>query len=297
MRSVTCAENSAWREFHFTAPDGLRLFGRECGPQGSPLTPLLCLAGLTRNSKDFELLATKLPDRRIIAFDYRGRGRSQYADHASYTPRHELADALMLLDHLRIAKACVVGTSRGGIIAMLMAQFQGARIVGAVLNDIGPRLEKKGLVRIAEMIRERLEFRSWADAANGLRSGSPEISGLTESDWLCFARRLYKEEAGSIVRDYDPSLALTFPPPDEVARETYPQLWTQFSALKDKPCAVLRGEFSDLLSEETVHDMSAVHKELITACVRGRGHVPFLDEPESIAAVERVAKLCDSRPQ
>ncbi|MGH6875509.1 MAG: alpha/beta fold hydrolase [Aestuariivirgaceae bacterium] len=290
---MICAENAVWREFHFSAPDGLRLFGRECGAQESSLTPLLCLAGLTRNSKDFEPMAAKLRDRRIVAFDYRGRGQSEYCDHASYTPRYELADCLALLDHLRIDKVCVVGTSRGGIIALLMAQFHETRIAGAVLNDIGPRLEKEGLVRIARQIRRRSEFRSWIETAEDLSSGYPEVLGLTQADWLCFARRLYKEKAGSIVRDYDPALALAFPSPEEVTRETYPQLWTQFSALKGKPCAVLRGEFSDLLSETTVHDMTAIHAELITVCVRGRGHVPFLDEPESIEAVDRVAELCD----
>jgi pimeloyl-ACP methyl ester carboxylesterase len=242
-------------------------------------------------------MAAKLRGRRIIAFDYRGRGRSQYADPATYSPRHELTDCLGLLDHLRIDKACVVGTSRGGIIAMLMAQLQGARIEGAVLNDIGPRLETEGLVRIARLIRQHSEFQSWEEAANELRTRSPETSGLTDADWVCFARRLYKEEAGTIVRDYDSAIALSFPSPEEVARETQPQLWTQFGALKEKPCAVLRGEFSDLLSETTVRDMAAVHKGLITAFVRGRGHVPFLDEPESIAAVLRVAELCDGLQQ
>jgi pimeloyl-ACP methyl ester carboxylesterase len=271
----------------------LGLFGRECGPRESRLTPLLCLAGLTRNSKDFEPIAAKLRDRQIIAFDYRGRGRSHYADPATYTPRHELADCLALLDHLRIEKACVVGTSRGGIIAMLMAQMQGERIAGAILNDIGPRLETEGLLRIARLIRQGSEFRTWEAAANELRAGSPETLGLTDSDWLCFARRLYKERAGTIVRDYDPALALSFPSPNELEREAQPQLWTQFGAFKEKPCGVLRGEFSDLLSEATVRDMAAVHKGLVTASVRGRGHVPFLDEPESIATVLGVAELCD----
>jgi pimeloyl-ACP methyl ester carboxylesterase len=271
----------------------LELFGRECGPQASRITPLLCLAGLTRNSKDFEPLGAKLRNRQIIAFDYRGRGWSDYADPSTYTPRHELADCLALLDHLQIEKACVVGTSRGGIIAMLMAQVEGDRVAGAILNDIGPRLETEGLLRIARLIRQGSEFQTWEEAADDLRAGSREISGLTDSDWLCFARRLYKERAGKIIRDYDPALALSFPSPEEIAREGQPQLWTQFGALKDKPCAVLRGEFSDLLSEETVRDMAAVHKGLITACVRDRGHVPFLDEPESIAAVLGVAEYCD----
>jgi pimeloyl-ACP methyl ester carboxylesterase len=291
---VTCAERVDWREFHFRAPDGLGLFGRECGPRELRNSPLLCLAGLTRNSKDFEPLAAKLRDRQIIAFDYRGRGRSHYADPSTYTPRHELADCMALLEHLHIEKACVVGTSRGGIIAMLMAQIQGDRIAGAILNDIGPRLETEGLLRIARHIRQGSAFQTWEEAADDLRAGSPETSGLTDSDWLCFARRLYKERAGKIIRDYDPALALSFPSPEEIARDGQPQLWTQFGALKEKPCAVLRGEFSDLLSEATVRDMAAVHQALITASVKGRGHVPFLDEPESIAAVLAVAERCDS---
>jgi pimeloyl-ACP methyl ester carboxylesterase len=291
---VTCAERVEWREFHFRAPDGLELFGRECGPRGARIIPLLCLAGLTRNSKDFEPLAAKLRDRQIVAFDYRGRGRSHYADPSTYTPRHELADCLALLDQLHIEKACVVGTSRGGIIAMLMAQIQGDRIAGAILNDIGPRLETEGLLRIARLLRQGSQFQTWEEATNDLRAGSPEFSDLTDSDWLCFARRLYKEQRGKIIRDYDPALAMAFPSPEEIARHAQPQLWTQFGALKDKPCAVLRGEFSDLLSEATVRDMAAVHKRLVTASVRGRGHVPFLDEPESIAAVLGVAEHCDS---
>jgi pimeloyl-ACP methyl ester carboxylesterase len=290
---VTCAERVDWREFHFRAPDGVELFGRECGGREPGLTPLLCLAGLTRNSKDFEPLAAKMRDRPIIAFDYRGRGRSHYAHPATYTPRHELADCLALMDHLHIDKACLVGTSRGGIIAMLMAQIRGDRIAGAILNDIGPRLETEGLLRIARVIRQDVEYRTWEKAAGELRAGSPEISGLTDSDWLCFARRLFKEQAGTIIRDYDPALALSFPTPEQIAREAQPELWTEFSAFNEKPCAVLRGEFSDLLSEATVRDMAAVHKGLITASVSGRGHVPFLDEPESIAAVLGVAELCD----
>jgi pimeloyl-ACP methyl ester carboxylesterase len=291
---VTCAERVEWREFQFRAPDGLELFGRECGPREVGITPLLCLAGLTRNSKDFEPLAAKLRDRQIIAFDYRGRGRSPYADPSTYTPRHELADCVALLDQLHIEKACVVGTSRGGIIAMLMAQIQEDRIAGAILNDIGPRLETKGLLRIARLLRQAPEFQTWEEAADDLRAGSPEISDLSDADWLCFARRLYKEGCGKIIRDYDAALALAFPSPEDIARQAQPQLWTQFGAFEDKPCAVLRGELSDLLSEATVRDMAAVHKGLVTASVSGRGHVPFLDEPESIAAVLGVAEHCDS---
>ncbi len=139
------------RTHFYRSQDGLKLFARDFGPENSHYLPVLCLAGLTRSSRDFLPLAEKIAaDRRLICPDYRGRGRSQYADDVStYNPMQELADVIALLDCLSVDKAIVIGTSRGGIIAMLMAQRASNRLQGAVLNDIGPRLEKEGLLRIA----------------------------------------------------------------------------------------------------------------------------------------------------
>jgi pimeloyl-ACP methyl ester carboxylesterase len=241
-------------------------------------------------------LAARLTGRRIIAFDYRGRGRSQYADPASYTPRQELDDAIALLNHLNIARTCVVGTSRGGIIAMLMAKAHGARTAGAVLNDVGPRLERAGLMRIARLIREKPKFQGWSDAAEALKARHPEITGLTQDDWLRFAHRLCREEkSGTIVPDFDPALALTFPSAEELEQASFPEMWTQFAALQNKPCAVLRGEYSDLLSDDTVREMAGVHQGLIAVTVGGRGHVPFLDEAECLSAIELTANRCDGQ--
>jgi pimeloyl-ACP methyl ester carboxylesterase len=284
-----------WREFTFTAPDGLLLFGREFGPAESDLTPLLCLAGLTRNSSDFEPLADSLdPNRRLVAFDYRGRGRSHWSpDPRTYTPHHELADAIALLDHLGLSRVAVVGTSRGGIIAMLMAALCGQRMAGAVLNDIGPRLETDGLLRIATLVSSAPSFATWAEAVASLQLANPGIVGLPQADWQKFAKRIFKQDGDRFIADYDPRLRENFPTVEVVKAGKIPELWEPFGALRDKPCAVLRGENSDLLSPATVERMSAMHPGLIGVTVRNRGHVPFLDEPESLEAITAVAAACD----
>ncbi|HYN00025.1 MAG TPA: alpha/beta hydrolase [Aestuariivirgaceae bacterium] len=284
-----------WREFTFRAPDGILLFARDRGPLGSSLTPLLCLPGLTRNSMDFEPLAEQLGEsRRLIALDYRGRGRSQYApDPSTYTPRHELEDAIALLDHLKLDRVCVVGTSRGGIIAMLMAAIHAPRLAGAVLNDIGPRLETTGLLRIARLVAQPASLGSWADAIASLKDSNPGIENITEDCWLRFAKRLFRQEGEQVIADHDPGIAHTFPTAEDIANNRNAELWQFFTALRDKPCAVLRGENSDLLSEATVAEMASLHPGLIAVTVRDRGHVPFLDEPESLAAIRAVAAACD----
>jgi pimeloyl-ACP methyl ester carboxylesterase len=271
------------------------LFARDCGPLGASLTPLLCLPGLTRNSKDFEPLAERLGEpRRIIALDYRGRGRSQYApDPGTYTPRHELEDAIALLDHLKLERACVVGTSRGGIIAMLMAAVHASRLAGAVLNDVGPRLEATGLMRIARLVAQPASLGSWSEAIASLKASNPGVENITEDGWECFAKRIFRQEGEQVLAEYDPGIVHTFPTAEDIANNRTAELWQFFAALKDKPCAVLRGENSDLLSEATVARMAGLHPGLIAVTVRERGHVPFLDEPESLAAIRAVAAACD----
>jgi pimeloyl-ACP methyl ester carboxylesterase len=284
-----------WRELTFRAHDGLELFARECGSPDASVTPLFCLAGLTRNSLDFEPLAEKLAEpRRIIALDYRGRGRSQYApDYSSYTPRHELADSIALLDRLALSRVCVIGTSRGGIIAMLMAALHPDRIAGALLNDIGPQLTKEGLLRIATLLSTQRSFGSWSEAAASLRVTNPGISGLSDADWEAFARRIFREDSGRLIANFDPRLAETFPNIEDIKAGRVTELWESFEKLKEKPCAVLRGQNSDLLSHATMQRMAKIHSRLMCVTVENRGHVPFLDEPESLAAIRAVAWACD----
>jgi pimeloyl-ACP methyl ester carboxylesterase len=275
-----------FRDVRFTVADRVSLYARDYEGESSR-TPLLCLSGLTRNLRDFEPLIRRIDGaRRIIAMDYRGRGRSDYApDPKTYRIDVETGDALALLDHLGIARAAVIGTSRGGLIAMAMAARALDRLAGVLFNDIGPVIDKAGLLRIRSYLGKAAHFTSWDDAAGALKRTHAGFD-LPEEEWLAYARRIYREESGLPHIDYDLRLGETFPSAEEIETSAAPDLWPLFDMLKPLPCAVLRGEHSDLLGEATVAQMARRHPDLITRTVSGRGHVPFLDEPESLAAIQ-----------
>lgn len=281
------AEAVSHRDVSFISADGLALFGRDYPARGDA-APILCLAGLTRSSRDFEPLAQWLGgERRIITMDYRGRGRSQYApDPLTYRPEVELADALRLLDHLGIHRVNVIGTSRGGIISMIMAAQHPRRLKGVLLNDIGPVIERAALLRIRNYLGKARAFGNWVEAVSALKDRNPGFEHLSEVEWLSFARRTFIEKDGQITHDYDLRLVETFPTEDEIARTEAPDLWPLFDALKGIPVTVLRAENSDLLSAATVASMKDRHPGLAAYVIRDRGHVPFLDEPEARAAIK-----------
>ena len=277
------------RTIRFTAADGLSLFAQEHGPADSPKLPLLCLSGLTRNAKDFEPLLSWLPlDRRVVCPDYRGRGKSQYADDPStYTPLQELADQIALLDHLGIARVAVIGTSRGGIIAMLMAALHRQRIASAVLNDIGPRIETKGLLRIRNNIDGPAPaVADWIAAIDFLKARDPGYETLSDAEWLAMARRIFAERDGRPVVDFDTALVKAFPSRAAIEAAKDQGLWDCFSAMVGMPVTVLRGEHSDLLSADIVDEMAAQLPGMKAATIADRGHIPLLDEPDSITAIK-----------
>jgi len=278
---------AACRDIRFDSADGLSLYGRDY-PASSDATPILCLAGLTRTSRDFEPLAQWLAGtRRLITMDYRGRGRSAYAtDPSTYRPDIELADALRLLDHLGIGRVNVIGTSRGGIIALLMAAQFPQRLDGALLNDVGPVIEKASRLRIPKYLGKRVRFANWDEAAITLKSNNPGFESLTKAEWLDFAHRVFIARDGHVTHDYDLSLAETFPTEEQIEKEGFPDMWQVFDALRSRPVTVLRAEHSDLLSAQTVSEMKKRHPGLAAYTIKDRGHVPFLDEPDAKAAIE-----------
>jgi pimeloyl-ACP methyl ester carboxylesterase len=279
----------AFRELRYRSSDGLNLYARDYGPETGGRLPLLCLPGLTRNSKDFATIAPRLASgRRIVCPDFRGRGRSQYAgDPLTYRPEVELADSMALLDRLGIARAAVIGTSRGGIVAMGMAAKHPERLAGILFNDIGPRIEPEGLLRIRSYLGRTPAFASWADAVAWLRPVHPGFEALTAAEWLAFARAVFHEENGVPRADSDPAIAIAFPTAADMESGKVPELWPLFELTAAVPVTILRGANSDLLSEATVAVMMARHGTAEAVTVRDRGHVPFLDEPEAFAAIER----------
>ena len=267
--------------------DGLALYARDYPPL-LPETglPVICLHGLTRNSRDFEVIAPRIAalGRRVIAPDMRGRGQSANdPDPAHYVPAVYAQDVLKLLDALEIPRAVFVGTSMGGLITMVLATIAPDRIAASVLNDVGPKLSTAGLGRIASYVGRSQPVASLAEAAEAVRSinGSayPERAD-DDAYWHAFARRTFRQrDDGQLETDYDPHIALAFADFDEDA--TPPDLTPLFQVLSAKPVLSIRGGLSDILTPEGVAHMKHVNPKLETAAIENIGHAPALDEPDA----------------
>ncbi len=278
-----------YREIVYTTQDGLRLFARDYGTRASRKIPVICLPGLTRNSKDFDDLARRLSiTRRVLCPDLRGRGRSQYCENwTDYTPANEVLDILDLMGAAGIHQAVFIGTSRGGIVTMLMAAQRPNAIRGVVFNDIGPEIAIGGLQRIAGYAGIGEAPPTWTEAAFRLRMmNERDFPNLTSEEWYEQARRTYAEENGLPKIDYDAKIGTALRKGLEAANGSLPDMWAQFKALGHVPALVIRGENSDILTAETVRLMEQRHPDLRSVTVPDRGHVPFLDEPTAVAALD-----------
>ena len=262
---------------YFSALDGTRLAYDVTGTGPT----LLCLPGLTRTMADFDYVLPHLTGR-VIRMDYRGRGHSGWSGAASYTVLQEAQDALALLDHLGVERAAVLGTSRGGLIGMVLAHLAKGRLAGLCLNDVGPVVARAGLDRIAGYVGRNPVARDHADYARVL-ARSPGFAGVPDSRWLAEAMRHARIGDGLQIT-YDPALREAF-----LAGMAAPQvdLWPLFDACAGMPLAVIRGANSDLLTAETLVEMQRRAPDMIAGVVPDRAHVPFLDEPVSLNVIGR----------
>lgn len=279
-----------WSDGYWSSSDGLKLHYRDyAGPAGRP--PILCIPGLTRNARDFEGVAARLAgDWRLICVELRGRGESAHAkDAMSYIPPIYLQDILALYETLGLESAVLFGTSLGGLITMLLAAADPTRLAGALLNDIGPDMETRGLEHIRSYVGRARDWPTWLHAARFLAEAQGDRYPDWEIDqWLVYAKRLCRlTPAGRIVFDYDMRIAEPFKLP---AGEAGFDLWPFFRALKSIPSLIVRGGISDLLTQETVAKMQAEHPDLESVTVPMVGHAPTLDEPEAQAGIDRLLK-------
>lgn len=280
----------------WSSRDGLKLHFRDYpGPEeSSGRLPVLCLHGLTRNARDFDVLAPRLAGtRRVICPDLRGRGDSEYArDSATYTPIQYGEDILALLEQEGIERFVAVGTSLGGLMMMGLATVIPGRIAGAVINDVGPRLEPSGLARIKDYVGQGRSFATWVHAARGLEDTQGSAHpGHTLDFWIGMAKRLMTVAGnGRVVFDYDMKIAEPFLSLDV---DEQPDLWPAWEALAGAEVLVLRGARSDLLSAETLAEMQRRIPAAEALTLPDVGHAPTLDEPESVAAIERLLARVD----
>ncbi len=262
----------------FRAADGAMLAYSD---QGEGL-PLLCLPGLTRAMGDFDYLIPHIPPIRLIRIDYRGRGASDWTGAATYTVDQESRDALALLDHLGVAKTAILGTSRGGLIGMVLGAVARDRILGLCLNDVGPEIARDGLTRIFDYVGRNPAGKTHQGYAERL-SRTPGFVGVPMSRWLTEAQRLSIETPEGLRIPYDPALRESFlkaiegPPVD---------LWPLFDGLQGLPLALIRGANSDLLTDDTAQKMQARRPDMLFTQVPDRAHIPFLDEPESLILIQ-----------
>ena len=267
---------------YFHAPDGLRLAFDDHGSGH----PLLCLAGLTRNMADFDPVVAAFAGRaRIIRMDYRGRGRSEFdPDRSRYSIPQEGADALALLDHLGIDRATILGTSRGGLIAMALSATQPGRLHGTILVDIGPVIDPEGLGLILANLGRPPRYRDYAEAAAGLpRDLGRWFADVPAAQWLKHARDRWIETPAGLALRYDPALREAVI--EQSATGDLPDLWPLYDLLAPRPLALIRGANSDILAAGTAAEMVRRKPDIIFAEVPDRGHVPFLDEPEAVGAI------------
>jgi pimeloyl-ACP methyl ester carboxylesterase len=270
----------------FKSPDGLDLYCRVYPADGPKGPPVLCLPGLTRNSRDFASLARHLqPGREVMTADLRGRGRSAWdKDPTHYQLAYYVKDVCALLASRSVARFLIVGTSLGALMAMTLAAMQPDKIAGIVLNDAGPELDPAGLRRIAGYAGKLPPVSSWDEAAAQTKSVyGAATPGLSDTDWLEYARRGYRENADGIpIPDVDPKISEAFKAPTGPA----PDMWPLYAQIKPVPMLVIRGALSDILSASTVARMVREKPDLRHITVANRGHTPLLDEPECVAAID-----------
>jgi len=275
-------------ERNFTTHDGLRLYFRDYGSRLSKRIPILCLAGLTRNSKDFHELALRLSvDRRVITLDSRGRGRSEYDPNPlNYSMIVEAGDALGLLSAEIARPAIIIGTSRGGLLSLVLNGVRPDLVAGLVLNDIGPEIQSQGVARILTYLGvQPKQGISLEEAVRSLKTTHKSaFPNLTEEQWQAWAQRSYAETGEGLALDYDPKIR------DAILNTTTEgeDYWPRLRRMSNVPTLLLRGENSDILSERTVQKMRRSKPDIRIVTVKGRGHVPFLDEPEVISAIDEL---------
>lgn len=266
--------------------DGIRLHVRMHEPETAPRGDVICLPGLTRDWRDFEPLAEKLAGEgfRVAALDFRGRGLSAHdPDAMHYHIPYEAIDTLQVMASLKMTQAHFIGTSRGGMVTMYLATIARDKILSATLNDIGPVLEMKGLMRIASYVGKGKPIASWNEAIAALQRTNPGFESFSDADWVHFAKATFVERDGALSMLYDPAIGHVFSMMDPA--QPFPMLWPWYDALAGVRTLIIRGENSDLLTDQTCADMLAHNQAAKLYIARGEAHAPMLGRDQLAAEI------------
>ena len=288
------ASGAEYQERDFSARDGLQLYFRDYGDPLAPGTPLLCLGGLTRNSKDFHPLARRLAGhRRVLCPDYRGRGKSpRDPDWRNYDPPRILSDAIQLLAATNLHRVVVCGVSFGGFLAMAMGVAAPLTLAGVILDDVGPEVDAAVGRQILDDISVDRPQPDWDSAIAAIRARFPNLSRRDAAAWRRFAEGTYREaEDGRLHVDWDPAIAR--PLQRNAGRPT--DYWPLYRSLRRVPVLAIRGALSEVLSPATFARMAAEKPDLVQLTLPEVGHAPMLDEPETEHAIDDLLARIDAQ--
>jgi pimeloyl-ACP methyl ester carboxylesterase len=297
---LTTHSDTGFTSLFISARDGLKLHARDYGPLAATTLPVVCLPGFARTAADFHELALALANdeakpRRVLAVDYRGRGRSEYdRDWKNYDIRVELDDLMQLLVATGIEGAVFVGTSRGGLLTMAMGAARPGVIKGVVMNDIGPVIDARGLLRIRGYVGKLPMPRSFAEGAEILkRLSDQQFPQFGDAEWDMMARRTWTDRDGQMRSDYDPNLMKVL---EELDLETpLPVLWNYFDGLAAVPVLAIRGANSDLMAEKTLAEMGERHPDCEVFTAPGQGHAPLLGSKDMVRRIGRLVARAERR--
>lgn len=288
---MSANSHKGFEEHYFPSVDGLKLYARDYGgnnPETKDRLPLVCLAGLTRNSRDFHhfalaLSGDKTAPRRVVTIDTRGRGQSEWdKDPSHYNFMMEAQDAVAGCQELGIGKTAFIGTSRGGLILHILAVMAPDLLGPVIFNDIGPAIGVEGLKVIQSYLSKKVTLQNFDEAVAALKATHGEtFSILDHKDWLDFAEATLRETESGLVADCDPAIASAMAETD--LNQPLPELWDQFKTFPPGPMMVIRGENSLLLTQEIVEKMKAERPDLQVLIAHGQGHAPILH----LASIEK----------
>lgn len=279
-------------EYRWTSRDGLRLFARDYrGANESALLPVICLHGLTRNSKDFGDIAPIIArwGRRVVVPDVRGRGQSDRDTNPNnYQPKIYARDVVEMMAALDISRAVFIGTSMGGLITMTMMAMKPKAVAAAILNDVGPEVAPEGIARILGYAGKTMAtVRDWEDATAYVRmTTAVAFPNFGEEDWHRFAQRTFRQEAEGLVPDYDPAIAVPLgKPPSRIAMWIAGLLFRRLA--RKRPTLLIRGQLSDIISVGIADRMQRAAPRLQRVDIPDVGHAPLLTEPTAVDAIDR----------
>jgi pimeloyl-ACP methyl ester carboxylesterase len=281
---------SAFQERRWTSRDGLTLFARDYPAAGEgERLPVICLHGLTRNSKDFEEIAPIIAGwgRRVIVPDVRGRGLSDRDPNPkNYRPPVYARDIVEMMTAFEVSRAVFLGTSMGGLITLTLMATRPKVIAAAILNDVGPAIAPEGIARILGYAGKKAEISNWNDAADYVRrTNAVAFPDFGDEDWHRFAQRTFRQGPNGPELDYDPAISVPLSkPPSKLAPLIAGLLFRRLA--RKKPTLLIRGALSDVISSSIADRMQLQAPGMKRVDVPNVGHAPMLTEPAAVDAIE-----------